>query len=441
MKKVLTVLSSVALVLAGIAPASGHPMPPLEGSPRPPVGIADATMPESPAFCTATILRVQNLEPISGGPGSRGCVRKRSDTPNLSLLGLELALASAETRAVPNDVVGRPAQDQDRLEATADVAEVRIGPVILRGLKAVASASCAGDAATRSGSAHVQSLTIAGQELRGGDVPVELALPGVGTLHLNEAVNAPEGLMVRALRLESPVVGDVVVAEATAGLGVPPCPSGLITIRTQSPPRSNQPFSFTGDLGNFLLDGRPLRGIPGERTFRKSPGRYRVAGAASADDAWLLAGVECEDPDGLTTTDSQARAATIDLKNGEAVVCLFRKPPGLVLGVQLTNLPLKPPPAPRVLGCRVDRPTGELGTDNCAAAAPRPPPLHNIPEPQAAAPAPQAVAPVPPAVRNRPSSGSPVADRPGWPPPVAALALALLMLFFVLKRRRREPDA
>ena len=98
-----------------------------------------------------------------------------------------------------------------------------------------------------------------------------------------------------------------------------------ITIVKQTVPlRDPQNFSFTGSasIGPFTLDTDVNSAEPDQQTFSDlDVGTYTVSEAAQ--DGWDFDSVTCTDPSGGTTTDDQARSATIDLTGTDSVTCAF----------------------------------------------------------------------------------------------------------------------
>jgi predicted outer membrane repeat protein len=95
---------------------------------------------------------------------------------------------------------------------------------------------------------------------------------------------------------------------------------GSVTIIKDALPQSSQSFDIVGDLGSFALadDGQSYNA----RTVKDlEPGRYTVR--EMIPSGWYLAGIKCVDQDGGTAVDVDNAEATIDLDEGEAVVCTF----------------------------------------------------------------------------------------------------------------------
>ncbi len=191
-----------------------------------------------------------------------------------------------------------------------------------------------------SATSEVVGLTVAGNPVGATD-RVDIPLPlGLGVLHLNHTSPEGNGVVVRALWLET-ALGNVIVGEARAGFTGNPCApgggsgerAGSVTIVIETT-RYDQDFNFTGGLGPFSLNGslgtdrRTFSPTPGSYEVTASPvGPFRVTVASTgAIEAfpWRLESVACFDPDGGSTFDLRQRRVTVDLDRGEDVVCTFR---------------------------------------------------------------------------------------------------------------------
>jgi hypothetical protein len=97
---------------------------------------------------------------------------------------------------------------------------------------------------------------------------------------------------------------------------------GTVTITKVAVPEDPQDFSFTGDLGAFLLDDDGANGNPLDDSIMftsLTPGSYAVT--ETVPDGWDLTGLSCIDPDGGTSTTPPT--ATIDVDSGEDITCTF----------------------------------------------------------------------------------------------------------------------
>jgi hypothetical protein len=156
--------------------------------------------------------------------------------------------------------------------------------------------------------------------------------------------------------LQSPQ-GDVIIGEATTGATGPVCGSATITIASHTT-SFGQPFSFTGDLGSFVL---PEQGTPtpsDRHVVTVVPGRYSVTESLSPNQAALapLQDVTCS-PTSAVTIDLSSRTVTVVVKPGESVTCTFTNgtvgvgagvpPPSTVLVIPSFN-PIVLNPTPRI---------------------------------------------------------------------------------------------
>jgi len=96
---------------------------------------------------------------------------------------------------------------------------------------------------------------------------------------------------------------------------------GTITIIKDAVPDDPQEFDFTSDLGNFTLDDHE-NGTNSTSFTDLGPGTHTVTETVPPGD-WNLGSIECDDPDGGTTTSLVTATATIDLDAGEYITCTF----------------------------------------------------------------------------------------------------------------------
>ena len=122
----------------------------------------------------------------------------------------------------------------------------------------------------------------------------------------------PIGLLPTGLALDGEVEDHPVTLEQQAS---------IVIVKDTDPMGSPQAFSFSGDLGNFELDGDPAGPVPNTETFEQSPGTYSVTEAPV--QGWLLTQLSCIDPTENSTTDTVSGDATIELDAGETVTCTF----------------------------------------------------------------------------------------------------------------------
>jgi uncharacterized repeat protein (TIGR01451 family) len=108
---------------------------------------------------------------------------------------------------------------------------------------------------------------------------------------------------------------------------------GSISIIKVTDPQDGQDFGFTApgltpaafDLDD---DGNNGNALSNQQDFMDVvPGSFTVAEDDPTGDGFTLVGLSCSDPDGGTTTDVNARVATIDLDPGENITCMFTNVP------------------------------------------------------------------------------------------------------------------
>lgn len=159
---------------------------------------------------------------------------------------------------------------------------------------------------------------------------------GLSTGTYNVTENLPSGWNLGSIVCDDPDEGSTVnVAAGTASIDLDagedvacsfinteiPAEGGTITIVEDASPDDPLEFQFSGDLGSFELSD----GGPGSksRTFPSlGAGTYAV-NQATPPSPWVLAAIQCDDPDGGTTTSVSGATATIDLDDGEVVTCTF----------------------------------------------------------------------------------------------------------------------
>ena len=104
-------------------------------------------------------------------------------------------------------------------------------------------------------------------------------------------------------------------------------PVGTITIIKDAVPNDAQDFAFTADNGltpaSFSLDDDGDATLPSQIDFTDvAIGTYNIAETLGTPD-WVLTGLNCVDPNGGTTFSTITGIATIDISEGETVVCTF----------------------------------------------------------------------------------------------------------------------
>jgi hypothetical protein len=136
----------------------------------------------------------------------------------------------------------------------------------------------------------VGSATVAGVEVPLVDGPQQVEIPGIGTVHFNATLLAEDRVTQRALWFESanPLLGDVVVAEASAGFaGADACASG------QGQPRKG--LWMTG--GGSIQDGgtRVTHGFKLECDARRGPNNLQVNWGGNTFHLETLEKARCTD--------------------------------------------------------------------------------------------------------------------------------------------------
>ena len=97
---------------------------------------------------------------------------------------------------------------------------------------------------------------------------------------------------------------------------------GTIVIEKQTDPSGGTGFAFLQDCGigspDFTLDDGATLTIP-----YVPAAEYTVTEADPAPSGFDLIDVTCEDPDGGSSIDLDARTATVDLDAGQTITCTF----------------------------------------------------------------------------------------------------------------------
>ena len=220
MKKFCLVVVSVILIAGTMGLASAGPADPCTDvdpiCPPPPCTDVNPEGCPEPAVpsCRASAVRVEllQLEPWVANDQNVPCVAEETGLiPPTTIGPVGAAVLFARTR-----VTGTGG------DAFAGAAVVTIGTAIAaQAANASAEADCSGDAPSFTSSSTVVGLTIGGQPI---DVPpghFEIAIPLVGTLHLNETISTPTSVTQRAIWLDSPILDDIVVGEAEADCASP----------------------------------------------------------------------------------------------------------------------------------------------------------------------------------------------------------------------------
>lgn len=140
-------------------------------------------------------------------------------------VGAGLSLLDASTTQQPAVLEGTEPQPGDRAAAETSVASATVvaGTTVITvsGLESQAGAVCtAGGGVTLSGGSEIAKLVVNGKPIRTSDLGVRsLDVPLLlATLHVNSTVRTGDRVVQRAVWLESPLTGDVVLGEAVAGI-------------------------------------------------------------------------------------------------------------------------------------------------------------------------------------------------------------------------------
>jgi hypothetical protein len=110
-----------------------------------------------------------------------------------------------------------------------------------------------------------------------------------------------------------------------------PVPTGSITIINDARPANNNPFSYTGDLGDFKLTGPNHASISFHDVII---GIYEVAEVVPP--GWIVQAITCQgDTDGRSSVNIANAALIVDLDADEVVTCTFvneeTEPPPVII--------------------------------------------------------------------------------------------------------------
>jgi hypothetical protein len=204
-------------------------------------------------------VRVQGQGPLAGLGTIEPLVANRQNDPcqneqtgvlnNFALpagLGTLNVLFARTQNTCPNPSAGCP--EGSGSFANAGVLDVTlnapgVGPIRAEVLTSQASATCVGGNPALAGRSTVLAVTVAGQRIEPVPQNFSLAIPGVGTLFLNQQTRGPNEITQRALFLDTAVL-DVVIAEAIADFRGNPC--------RQEPPQQRFPGFMTG--GGYVAE-------------------------------------------------------------------------------------------------------------------------------------------------------------------------------------------
>lgn len=267
--------------------------------------------------CRSSAVAVLGVEAVVANPGTAPCADDSRSLLNPPVPSLALQAVSARTQASAG---GGPATSMSRA-AGVDLALLGLRADVIESRATVA---CEAGQPQLSGSSTVVGLVVNGQPVPVG-APAELALPA-GTLRVNHTATVGNALVQRAVWLET-ALGSIVLGEAEVGFSGSPCTgAGTITVVQISDPDSTQNFSFTGDLGPFLLRDDGTSAGADRRIFLVRVGQYRITELQPTGGriprAWEPREVQCTDAD--TVVDLAGRTVVVNLQVGENVVCTFR---------------------------------------------------------------------------------------------------------------------
>jgi Ca2+-binding RTX toxin-like protein len=252
--------------------------------------------------CRASAARVSLLgkvtvEPITANAGSAPCSTQSSDVLKPTTIGPVTAEAvqadTADTGTIRAGV------------ATITHPQIKLGPIAIgaQALQASAQVKCSGTTPVLSSSSRVVGLQIAGKgiTLPGNDKPFTLNLGAGGKIAVNETIIANGTITRRALDIHLPILGDVVVGEASAAADSASCTN---TVRHRICPTGSVYDAGSGfciipahNGIKVIIVGRPRQGpsggrviaLPDARAKYKSPclrGKglpYAVVGTSKAD--------------------------------------------------------------------------------------------------------------------------------------------------------------
>jgi hypothetical protein len=352
------------------------------------------------------------------------CMDGEASAPDLPA-GLVVLHGGVASTHQPSASGSSALKEGDLVTATVNVAGVDIPALGLSiaGIRAEASTTCKDGQPVLAGTSTVGEVRVAGTPVRLLEGPLAVPL-GVATLHLNETIHDGGRIIQRAVWLQSPQ-GDVIIGEATTGATGPVCGSAMITIASHTT-SFGQPFSFTGDLGTFVL---PEQGTPtpsDRHAVTVAPGRYSVTQSLSPGQAALspLQDVTCS-PNSAVTIDLSSGTVRVVVKPGDSVTCTFTNgtarlgaggPPPSTVHPPPGTVHVKPSFNPIVLS-----PTPRIDVTPSSQPSPTPSPLFG-----------KAL----PVTSGENAAGGISAI---WLLLVVGI-LALLFLFFVLWRRRKEQE-
>jgi len=188
--------------------------------------------------CRATGLRALNLVDAGTSNAPNDPCKDQSKAGlnvgplNFGVMAVSATGLTSSTNQTPDDLVNTSPALDDRAEADAQAANVKIvigtASVQATGVTSHAEARCTsplGGPPTLKGSSNLATLTINGQPIVIGNGKADIPL-GLGVLHINHTSTTASGVTQRGIWFENKVLPsslDIVVAEARAGYVGNPC--------------------------------------------------------------------------------------------------------------------------------------------------------------------------------------------------------------------------
>jgi RTX calcium-binding nonapeptide repeat (4 copies) len=223
--------------------------------------------------CRASAARVRlgsaiTAEPVRANAPTRPCSAQSAETLSPTRMGPIRADAVTAYTATPRGgaaslaATTRPSLTVSGVTVSADA------------VQASATVSCATGSPRASGRSSVVGLMVGGRRIAvpGNDRPLRLSVPLVGTISLNQTRMIGGELTQRALVVDSPTLGEMVLGEAVAGATGQPCGggSGLGSLDICPPGSSFHPttglcvIGAGGGAGDVVI-GKPYEGPAGGR--------------------------------------------------------------------------------------------------------------------------------------------------------------------------------
>lgn len=227
-------------ILSAVAVAAG-----LSAVPRSMPVSSHAYEPGGRFSCRASLARVgpvaatgASVEPVVANAHGDPCVSEQAGVANETTVVDVPPAVRLRVEALAADTVADP-RASAAANSTAAHLDLMVGTVVVKAsmVSAHARVACPGPALTSEST--VLNLTVdgVGIDVPTGQAHTHVALPGIGTLHLNEEISAGDQVTRRAVWVEAlpggvvgGAAGDVVVGEAVAGFADAPC--DVVTLRT-----------------------------------------------------------------------------------------------------------------------------------------------------------------------------------------------------------------